>query len=144
MVGFLFFVALVVGAITSAVSMLEVVVSSAIDGFDMPRKKAAIGLGVVIALIGLAPASSLNILGLMDAIVGEFLLVVGALGMAILVGWAMRNPSEELLDGASGGFRKVVPLVLFMLRFVVPPLLIWVIWNQGNAALSTIQAALGG
>jgi len=41
LVGLLFFIALVLGALTSAISLLEVVVASALDGLGWPRRKAA-------------------------------------------------------------------------------------------------------
>jgi NSS family neurotransmitter:Na+ symporter len=55
-VGSLFFVALVVGALTSAISLLEVVVSSAIDGLGWPRRRAALVAGGAITLLG-APSA---------------------------------------------------------------------------------------
>ncbi len=143
-VGILFFLALMVGAITSAISLLEVVVSSMIDEFKLARKTAAIIAGSVITVIGIFPATNLDILGVMDAVAGEFFLVLGALGIAILVGWVMENPAEELLDGASPAFSKAVPVVLFFLRWVVPAILLLVVWNKAGGALAAIQALGGG
>lgn len=138
-VGTLFFVALFVGALTSAISLLEVVVSSIIDEFQIPRKSAAIGAGSFIALLGLASAFNTGILGLVDAIAGEFLLVVGGLGMAILVGWVMKAPEEELETGASPGFAKIIPLMLLFLRVVVPPILVVVIYDRFMNVLAVIR-----
>jgi NSS family neurotransmitter:Na+ symporter len=143
-VGTFFFLALVVGALTSAISLLEVVVSSMIDEFKLARKSAALIAGVFITVLGILPATNLDILGAMDAVAGEFFLVVGALGMAVLVGWVMKNPQEELLDGASPGFAKAVPAVLFFLRFIAPVILVIVIWNKAASAWTAIGALVGG
>jgi NSS family neurotransmitter:Na+ symporter len=143
-VGTLFFLALVVGALTSAISLLEVVVSSMIDEFKLQRKTAALSVGIVIALIGIFPALNGELLEAMDAVAGGFFLVLGALGMAILVGWRMEDPAAELLDGASPAFARVVPLVLFFLRWIAPLILLLVIWNKAGSAWETIQALSAG
>ncbi|MDT8368436.1 MAG: sodium-dependent transporter [Longimicrobiales bacterium] len=143
-VGALFFLALLVGALTSAISLLEVVVASLIDEFEMPRKKAALGAGALIALVGLASASSLDTLGLIDAIAGELFLVVGGLGIALLVGYRMKGAREELERGASPLFRKVIPVVVFFLRYIVPPIVVFVIWDRTLNVIGVIRTTFGG
>ena len=73
-VGLFFFVTLAVGALTSAISLLEVVTASVMDEFGVARRKAAIGTGAVITALGILPALSTDTLGLMDKIAGELLL----------------------------------------------------------------------
>lgn len=142
-VGTLFFLALTVGAITSAISLLEVVVASIIDEFDIPRKKAALGAGTLIALFGLLSASSLDILGLIDKIAGELFLVIGGLGMAILVGYRMEGARAELETGASPLFMKLIPVVFVFLKFIVPPILLVVIYYTGVDSIQLIRDTFG-
>jgi len=137
-VGVLFFFALTVGALTSALSLLEVVTASMIDEFRIRRRPAAIGAGIVIALVGLLPATNLDALGVMDRIT-EWFLAVGALLIAIFVGWRMKDPAQEMLDGASGFFAKVVPAVLFFVRFVMPPVIAYVVYYSTTGMIDTIR-----
>jgi NSS family neurotransmitter:Na+ symporter len=65
-VGFLFFAALVVGALTSAISLLEVVVASAIDNLGWTRQRSALVLGGLITALGIPAALSLDTLDWMD------------------------------------------------------------------------------
>jgi NSS family neurotransmitter:Na+ symporter len=141
-VGILFFLALTVGAVTSAVSLLEVVTASMIDEFEIRRKSAALGAGILIAVVGLLPATSIDSLGVMDTIT-EWFLAVGALFMALFVGWKMRDPAREMLDGASGTFEKIVPPVLFFVRFVMPPIIAYVVYYSGRNMLTTIRQTYG-
>ncbi len=144
-IGALFFLALMVGALTSAISLLEVVVASIIDEFDIPRKRAALGAGTLIALFGLLSASSLDTLGLIDAVAGELFLVIGGLGLAILVGYRMEGAREELEKGASPVFRSLIPVVFVFLRYIVPPIVIFVIWDRAMNVWTVIQTTyLGG
>jgi len=125
-VGVLFFASLVVGALTSAVSLLEVVVATAMDGLGWSRPRAAWVLGAAVAALGILPAHDLEILGLMDQFAGNFLLVAGGLMLSLFVGWAMEDPIAEVLAGAErvrwfpvwrGLLRWVVPAVLAVVLF---------------------------
>ncbi len=127
-VGCAFFLALAVAGLTSLVSLLEVAVASLIDELDLGRKPAALGAGAVAAVMGLAPALSQNALGVIDQVAGNLLVVAGALGVSLVVGWAMKEPMAELVLGASPFFRRVAPGAIFTIRYLVPPLTAWVLW----------------
>ncbi|MBW3534596.1 MAG: sodium-dependent transporter [Gemmatimonadetes bacterium] len=141
-VGILFFAALTVGAVTSAVSLLEVVTASIIDEFNASRRSAAVGAGVLIALVGLVPAMSLDALGILDSTT-EWFLSVGALLMALFVGWRMRDPGAEMLRGATGMFASMVPAMLFFIRFLMPPIIAFVVFYSGRTLMSTIATTFG-
>ena len=142
-VGVAFFFALTVGAVTSAVSLLEVVTASMIDEFKIQRKSAAIGAGVLILLVGLIPATSLDALGIIDSVT-EWFLAVGALGMTLFVGWRMRDPISEMVDGASGMFARVVPTMMLFVKFVMPPIIGFVVFWTGRKFWITLMTTLGG
>jgi NSS family neurotransmitter:Na+ symporter len=120
-VGTLFFVALAVGALTSAISLLEVVVATAIDQLGWSRPLAAFVLGQACALLGVPAALDLDVLGLMDQVAGNLFLVGGGLALSLYVGWVMEDPLAEVRQGAEGvqwffAWR-------WLLRIVVPALL---------------------
>jgi neurotransmitter:Na+ symporter, NSS family len=144
LVGVLFFVALAVGAITSAISLLEVVTSSIIDEFRVTRKKAAVMMGLLIAFFGLFSAWNTDFLGLVDQVAGEFLLAVGALLMSIFVGWVMKDPAAELMRGAGPRSAKLAPVVFGLVRWVLPPVIAVVVWLQARDTLDTVQAFFAG
>ncbi len=139
-VGLFFFLALAVGAITSAISLLEVVTASIIDEFGTSRRKAALVMGVLIALFGLVSALDTDTLGLVDKIAGELFLVIGALGMSIFVGWVMKDPAVELMKGAGDRFRTVVPAVMILIRFVLPPVIAIVLYFSIVESIAAVRA----
>jgi NSS family neurotransmitter:Na+ symporter len=126
-VGFLFFASLVVGALTSAISLLEVVVSSVIDGFDWPRRRAAWVMGSAIALFGVPSAWSLDFLGVVDTVANNLFLLGGGLALAIFVGWVMADPIAEVSRGTTGV--RWFGLWRTLLRTVVPALLLFVLYD---------------
>ncbi len=125
-VGGLFFVALVVGALTSAISLLEVVVSAAIDGLGWSRRFAAVVLGATIAVIGIPSAWNTNILGAVDEVANNIFLLGGGFALAIFVGWWMADPEGEVAQGTSGPFW--LPIWRNLLRFAVPLFLGFVLY----------------
>jgi NSS family neurotransmitter:Na+ symporter len=139
-VGLVFFAALFVGALTSAISLLEVVTSSLIDNWRLDRGRAALGAGLVIMLIGLPCALNQDILGLFDQIAGEFLLVVGAFALALFVGWRMSDPLGEVRRGfASEGLLRGW---LWIVRIVAPIILAVVIYQKGRATWELLRTTL--
>jgi NSS family neurotransmitter:Na+ symporter len=123
-IGLAFFLVLAVAGLTSSVSLLEVGTASIIDEFKLSRTSATLLAGIGAAVIGIFPAVSQDILGHMDKISGELLVILGALGMAILGGWVMRDPEMELAEGSSSGGRRLIPPLLFLVRYVAPVFLL--------------------
>jgi NSS family neurotransmitter:Na+ symporter len=137
-VGVLFFAALVVGALTSAISIFEVVVASLMDTAGWSRRRSVLLLALLIGGLGLFPANDLDILGAMDTLAGNLFLVLGGLLLSLFVGWRMEDPVGEVAVGASG----VGWFFLWrtLLRWVVPAVLAVVLWSSGGAALDALRA----
>lgn len=129
-VGLLFFMALLVGALTSAISLLEVVTSSLIDNWKLDRTRAALGAGLVIMVLGIPSAYSHQVLGLFDAVAGELFLVLGGFFLAIFVGWRMSDPIEEVSRGFNS--RRLLRSWLWIVRLLVPIILAIVIYDRGR------------
>ncbi|MFB6347023.1 MAG: sodium-dependent transporter [bacterium] len=123
LLGFTFFGCLFLAALTSAISLLEVVTSTLIDQFDLRRVVAAAMSGGLIYLLGIPAALNLDWLSMADQIAGNLLLMLGGFLLTIYVGWLMSEATEELQRGLSipvlglwvGLIRYVVPLVMFAL-----------------------------
>src|SRR5690606_22944333 len=113
-VGLFFFTALLFGALTSTVSLLEVVVASMVDETKMQRPLAALVAGGLITLVGLWSALDTNALGFLDAVANNVMLPLGGLVIAMGVAWKMPDaraqgsgaPSRAAPGGWGGGGRK--------------------------------------
>ena len=127
-----FFFCLLLAALTSGISLLEVVTSSLIDEFDIRRRPAALASGSIIFLGGIPAALSITWLEVADKIAGNFLLMLGGFFLAIYLGWLCKSAGAEL----DKGLRLPLKRVWFILiRYVAPPallgLLIWLSWDLG-------------
>jgi NSS family neurotransmitter:Na+ symporter len=94
----IFFTLLAIAALTSAISLLEVVVAYFIDQKGWERKKAVLTMGLVIFVIGIPSGLSFGLLadsqlfGMtffdhVDNISSNYLLPIGGMLTAIFVGW---------------------------------------------------------
>jgi NSS family neurotransmitter:Na+ symporter len=141
-VGGAFFVALVVGALTSAISLLEVIVSAAIDAFGWQRRPATLIGGVAVTLTGVWSAYDIAVLDLADTVATNLFLVGGGLAIAIFVGWVMEDPIGEASVGAQRSW--VHGLWRVLLRFVVPIALALVLMSSLPETWAKIASFMGG
>lgn len=137
-IGIVFFSALFVGALTSAISLLEVVVSTAVDTLKWTRKQASLVMGLAITAVGIPCAINLNVLTIYDTIAGEVFLIIGGLFIAIFVGWVMKDPVGELAKGMKSD--RFSLQWIKVIRYVVPPLLIMALAVQ---VMKTIRVIAG-
>lgn len=133
--GSAFFLLLAVAALTSAISLLEVVVAHFVDDWGVARRKAAWGMGTVIFVLAIPSALSfgaveglssggwfgLSVFSLLYTVTFQFLLPVGALGLAIFVGWAwgLNHAIAEITSHDSPDFRFQKVWCVFI-RYVAP------------------------
>ncbi len=138
-IGCMFFAMVLFAALTSAVSVMEAVVSSIMDKFHMSRIKAGIVEGSI-ALVGgiivclgynklffdvvLPNGAHAQILDIMDYISNNGLMPVVAIGTCILIGWVVKPKmivKEVEKNGCRFGRRH---LYTVMVKFVAPVLLL--------------------
>ncbi len=110
-----------IAAITSSVSLLEVPVSSLMDRLKWSRKKAVWTSTLVVFLVGVPSAISLDFLGNMDSIFNN-LLILGGLLISVLLGWIIPNRYDEDLANSNSN-KRVRRYLKFMLRWVSPPVI---------------------
>ncbi|KAB1193558.1 sodium-dependent transporter [Haloferax sp. MBLA0076] len=104
LIGVVFFGVVLIAALSSAISLLEVVVSWVIDNYDVSRPQVAVTLGGIIFLLGVPSAIDTAWLGWFDTLAYKFFLPVGVLGILIFVAWVYGAPAiDELMKGSGLG-----------------------------------------
>ena len=136
--GTLFFVLLGVAALTSAMSLLEVVVSFLVDEKGLGRRKAVWGAGTAIFLLGIPSSLSLGIwsgftiagkgfFDVADYLASNILLPAGGIFISIFAGWVVFPKIMDEENGGIGrGFRWAI-LWRFVCRWVAPVAIAWVL-----------------
>lgn len=137
--GSFFFLFLSIAALTSAISLLEVVVSYLIDEVKIRREKAVILAGTVIFLLGFPSSLSqgrfpLQVLGysfldFMDLLASDLALPLVGLLTAVFSGWFWkRSQAREELDSLHQPlfFQMWVPLI----RYFIPMVLVYIFFSN--------------
>ena len=119
----LFFMSILLAALSSSISLFETSVNHLMDRRGMGRGKATLlimagtwGLGVLCAL-SFGPLKDFHIFGqaifeFCDLFAANYLMTLGALAFAIFVGWRM---DKVEIQGMVGKFFR------FMIKWIVPP-----------------------
>lgn len=152
-IGAFFFLLLMVAALTSSISMLEVPASYFMDEKKWSRSKSAWAVGILLFIVGIPSALSqggsaffsemnVSVFGstytgfqdILDFFFGTFFIVVVALITCVYVGWKMpiKNIVSEIASGAPGWAEGSFAsnAFVFFIRFVCPLVILIVLLNM--------------
>lgn len=138
----IFFLLLAVAALTSTISMLEVIVAYFVEELHMSRRWATVIAATscmvlgVFASLSLKDGSNITIAGMsffnsLDYLSAKILLPVGAFFIVIFVGWILGKSDffDEITNG--GGLKMSIKGVIFFIIKYLAPLAIAVIFITG-------------
>lgn len=127
--GLAFFVLLVFAALSSAISLLEVVVAFLVDTLGVGRKLASVAVGGAIWLLGLWSAVDASMLDLFDQITTNYMLPLGGFGIAVAAGWLLTKEDREagFLAFAGDQGPQLAKVWTVTIRYVTPVLVLLVI-----------------
>ncbi|WP_254544027.1 sodium-dependent transporter [Halomarina pelagica] len=96
----LFFVVVLLAAVSSAISMLEAPVAYLVDERGVDRRPATLGVGALLAATGSLTALNPDLFGLLAGTLANLALTVGLLAFVVFVGWVLgRDAVEEFRSG---------------------------------------------
>lgn len=128
----IFFIALMVAALTSSVSLLEVVVAYLMDERGWARKKSVYVSGAIMVVTGILSSLSLGVMSgvtflgvgvfdFFDILTDKIFLAIGGLILAVFVGWFMdkNELKEEMTNGGAIKF-ALFEIWYVLIKFVIP------------------------
>ncbi len=130
--GALFFILLAVAALTSTISLLEVVVAFFSEELGITRKKATLIATIAISALGVFASLSFgplkeftvfnkSIFDILDYTASNILLPLGGLLIVVFVGWfAGRKISRQELSNDGTIKTSYFPLFNFIVKFIAP------------------------
>lgn len=128
----LFFLLLSIAALTSTISVLEVIVAYLVEELHMSRKKATIAASLSVSVLGLFTVLSYgalslvqvggkNIFGILEFMTSNIMLPIGGFFIVLFIGWFYSKDltrkeltNEGTLKGA------LLPAYMFIVKFVAP------------------------
>lgn len=137
----LFYLLLVMAALTSTISMLEITTAFVSEKFGLSRRKSAVSLGIVTCLAGFACSmsfgdwSSVTVFGLgffdlFDFFVAKFVMPLGGIFMCLL----MRSLGKEkvvsmLTNNGTLRLRWFAETFYFLVSWIIPVLIVLIFVN---------------
>ena len=140
--GLLFFILLAIAALTSSISLLEVVVAYFTEEFKMKRVTATIVAASLSAFLGIFTTLSFGplknitlfdktIFDNFDFFASNILLPLGAFFIVVFLGWFFNTKQTKDEISNQGTFKvRLFPVFLFIIRFIAP-LAILLVFLQG-------------
>ena len=133
-----FFALLLIAALTSAISLLEVVVAYAIDEHQIHRTRAAIMISVIIFLFGIpsalsfGPWSDLTFIGRtffdwMDFLSSGIGLPLSGLIIALFVGWIVPDRIDQEVTSNHTIQFSLKPAWMIMCKIIAPVSIAWIL-----------------
>jgi NSS family neurotransmitter:Na+ symporter len=135
----LFYLLVAFAALSSTISLLEVVSSYAIDELGWQRRRATLTMGAAILAFGILSAISMGgsaalsninligrpstagVFGTLDYLASNWFLPVGGLLIALFTGWILsRDESRAEMEEGHGSLGWIYPLWRFLIRFAAP------------------------
>ena len=118
-----FFIAVVVAALTSCISLVEVGTSFLSEKYGMSRKKAVLIVYCICGFIGTLCALEGRLFDAFDWFCSNILLLVLSFLVAVFVGFILKK--EEVRDNVTNQGQiavngKIFPVVYFLIRWVAP------------------------
>ncbi len=127
----MFFLLLSVAALTSTISVLEVIVAYFVEELGMIRKRATVVATISVSFLGILSILFTGVFDFLNFTTANVLLPLGGLFIVLFIGYfyGRRKTKEELSN--SGALKaKYVPAYLFSVKFLAP-LVIAIIFAYG-------------
>lgn len=138
----MFYLLVIVAALTSTISLHEVVTSYMAEEFNMPRKKAAVWETGGIIFFGIFCSLSFgvlsgitvgdqNIFGLFDWVAAKVCLPVGGMFISLFTGWYLdKKLFRDEITNYGESRAPYVKLLIFVLRYVAPVAIFAILLNE--------------
>jgi NSS family neurotransmitter:Na+ symporter len=123
--GFVFFLFLSLGALTTIIAVFECLIGGLMDELAKPRLRLTVAVGCAVALLAMPTVLFESVLEWEDFIFGQFWLPIGALMICVFVtrkcGWGYEAFSSEASHGEGMRFPSVFAPIM---KWIVPLLII--------------------
>jgi neurotransmitter:Na+ symporter, NSS family len=117
----MFFVLLAVAALTSTISVLEVIVTYFSEELRLTRRRATISAVASVSVLGVLSVFFTGVFGFLNFTTANVLLPLGGLFIVLFVGWFLsRKIAKDELSNNGTLRARFIPLYLFLVKFIAP------------------------
>lgn len=120
----MFFCLLTLAAITSTISLMEVVTLYLHEEYRLSRKMSTLIVTVGVIILGMISSFSVSFFNLLDISSAKFMLPVGGFFISLFVGWYLDKKLVYAQLTNHGTLKPAIGFLktyIFLLRYIVPP-----------------------
>lgn len=127
----MFFILLAVAALTSTISVLEVIVAYFVEELGMIRRKATVMATISVSFLGILSVLFSGVFDFLNFTTANILLPIGGLFIVLFIGYYYgRKKTREELSNSGKLKAKYIPAYMFSVKFIAP-LVIAIIFAYG-------------
>ncbi|MCF8346112.1 MAG: sodium-dependent transporter [Bacteroidales bacterium] len=117
----MFFILLAVAALTSTISVLEVIVTYFVEELKLVRRKATIVAIGSVSVLGVLSVLFTGVFSFLNFTSANILLPLGGFFIVLFVGWFLsRKVTQNELTNNGTIRARMLPVYLFLVRFIAP------------------------
>lgn len=119
----MFFVLLGIAALTSTISLMEVVTTFLHEEFDMLRRNAVTFVAMGVAILGVISSISPQFFNILDYTTAKIMLPLSGLFISVFIGWYLDKKTtyaQLTNEGTLSVSIRFLKLYIFILRYVAP------------------------
>jgi neurotransmitter:Na+ symporter, NSS family len=117
----MFFILLAVAALTSTISVLEVIVTYFVEELKLIRRKATIIAVGSVSVLGVLSVLFTGVFSFLNFTSANVLLPLGGFFIVLFVGWFLsRKVTQDELTNNGTVKARMLPVYLFLVRFIAP------------------------
>lgn len=119
----MFFLLLLLAALTSTISLMEVVTVYIHEEYKIPRTKSAIMVTIGVAILGVISSLSYQFFNILDVASAKFMLPIGGFFISLFVGWYLDKKlvyAQLTNEGTLKFSTKFLKSYIFLLRYIAP------------------------
>ena len=135
LLGAVFFLVVLLAAVTSSISILEIPVAFLVDEFGIDRTKATGGLFALLLVTGGVNAFSAEVFGFFAGTLVDLLLTLGLIGFMFYTAWVLGPDAVREFRNGAGSFSR--PLAVpwrYAVGTVFPAFLLFTFYSDGLSA----------
>jgi len=138
-----FFAAVLMAAVTSAISLLETPVATLVDTVGVPRRRATALISALLAATGSGLALASSIFEFVSGTLADLLLTVGLFAFLAIVAWLLGDEALAEFRAGAGRFDSLAVPWLLTVSWVLPVVVLFSLTNT-LATLAGVSIGFGG
>lgn len=139
-IAFVFFLTVLLAAVTSGINLLETPVGTLVDSFDVQRRPATLLVTGLLAVAGSGLALASPVFRFVSGTLADLMLTIGLFAFLALTGWVLRAEALAEFRAGAGWFEPLAEPWMLTVSWVLP---VVVLFSLSSSLVPLVGVSLG-